>query len=129
MGCRLGYVRVMQAKGKQDRRRVTGKNRYVIKVMNSHREGGQVLLSARTKGCPKPFNWSIINLLYLFKPIIMQGRFKMECRLFTIGKGEVRQEQRQEQMQDTKRFEDRHPVAGPGLSGALGPLRRCGEGE
>ncbi len=41
-----------QGKGKQDRRRVTGKNRYVIKVMNSHREGGQ--------GCPKPFNWSII---------------------------------------------------------------------
>jgi hypothetical protein len=47
MGCRLGYVRVMQAKGKQDgdRRRVTGKNRYVIKVMNEHREGGQVLWS------------------------------------------------------------------------------------
>jgi hypothetical protein len=35
--------------------------------MNEHREGGQVLWSARTKGCPKPFNWSIINLtLYLF---------------------------------------------------------------
>jgi hypothetical protein len=51
----------MQAKGKQDRRRVTGKNRYVIKVMNEHREGGQVLWSARTKGCPKPFNWSIIG--------------------------------------------------------------------
>jgi hypothetical protein len=33
MGCRLGYVRVMQAKGKQDRRRVTGKNRYVLKVI------------------------------------------------------------------------------------------------
>ncbi len=32
-------------------------------------------------------------------------------------------------MQDTKRFEDRHPAAGPGLSGALGPLRRCGEEE
>ncbi len=32
-------------------------------------------------------------------------------------------------MQDTKRFEDRHPAAGSGLSGALGPLRRCGEGE
>ncbi len=30
-------------------------------------------------------------------------------------------------MQDTKRFEDRHPAAGPGLSGALGSLRRCGE--
>jgi hypothetical protein len=66
MGCRLGDVRVMQAKGKQDRRRVTGKNRYVIKVMNEHREGGQVLWSARTKGCPKPFNWSIINLLYIY---------------------------------------------------------------
>jgi hypothetical protein len=25
--------------------------------MNSNREGGQVLLFARTKGCPKPFNW------------------------------------------------------------------------
>jgi hypothetical protein len=32
-------------------------------------------------------------------------------------------------MQDTKRFEDRHPAAGPGLSGALGPLCRCGEEE
>ncbi len=32
-------------------------------------------------------------------------------------------------MQGTKRFEDRHPAAGPGLSGALGPLRRCGEEE
>jgi hypothetical protein len=33
-------------------------------------------------------------------------------------------------MQDTKRFEDRHPAAGPGLSGALeGSLRRCGEEE
>jgi hypothetical protein len=32
-------------------------------------------------------------------------------------------------MQDTKRFEDRHPTARPGLSGALGPLRRCGEEE
>ena len=30
-------------KGKQDKWRVKGKNRYVIKVMNSHREGGQVL--------------------------------------------------------------------------------------
>jgi hypothetical protein len=27
-------------------------------------------------------------------------------------------------MQDTKRFEDRHPAAGPGLSGALGSLRK-----
>ncbi len=32
-------------------------------------------------------------------------------------------------MQDTKRFKDRHPVAGPGLSGALGSLCRCGEEE
>ena len=32
-------------------------------------------------------------------------------------------------MQDTKRFEDRHPAAGPGLSGALGSLRRWGEEE
>ena len=62
----LGWARTGLPEGKQDRHRVRGKNRYVIKVMNSHREGGQVLLSARTKGCPKPFNWSIINLLYLF---------------------------------------------------------------
>jgi hypothetical protein len=32
-------------------------------------------------------------------------------------------------MQDTKRFEDRHPAAGPGLSGALGSLRKGGEEE
>ena len=33
-------------------------------------------------------------------------------------------------MQDTKRFEDGHPAAGTGLSGALeGSLRRCGEEE
>jgi hypothetical protein len=32
-------------------------------------------------------------------------------------------------MQDTKRFEDRHLAAGPGLSDALSPLRRCGEEE
>ncbi len=32
-------------------------------------------------------------------------------------------------MQDTKRFEDRHPAAGLGLSGALGSLRRWGEEE
>ncbi len=29
-------------------------------------------------------------------------------------------------MQDTKRFEDQHPAAGPGLSGALGSLRKGG---
>ncbi len=32
-------------------------------------------------------------------------------------------------MQDTKRFEDRHPAAGPGLSGALGSLRKGGQEE
>jgi hypothetical protein len=57
---RLAQRQVKQVKGKRE-------NRYVIKVMNEHREGGRVLWSARTKGCPKPFNWSIINLtLYLF---------------------------------------------------------------
>ena len=56
---RLAQRQARQVKGKRE-------NRYVIKVMNSHREGGQVLLSAGTKGCPKPFNWSIINLLYVF---------------------------------------------------------------
>ena len=30
-------------------------------------------------------------------------------------------------MQDTKRFEDQHPVVGPGLAGALGPLCKGGE--
>ncbi len=32
-------------------------------------------------------------------------------------------------MQDTKRFEDRHPAAGPGLSGALGSQCEGGEEE
>ena len=32
-------------------------------------------------------------------------------------------------MQDTKRFEDQHPAAGPGLSGALGSLRNGGVKE
>jgi hypothetical protein len=32
-------------------------------------------------------------------------------------------------MQDTKRFEDRHPAAGPGFSGALGSLCEGGEEE
>ena len=32
-------------------------------------------------------------------------------------------------MQDTKRFEDRHPGAGPGLSGALGSLCEGGKEE
>jgi hypothetical protein len=32
-------------------------------------------------------------------------------------------------MQDTKRFEDQYPAAGPGLAGALGSLRKGGEEE
>jgi hypothetical protein len=32
-------------------------------------------------------------------------------------------------MQDTKRFEDQHLTAGPGLSGALGSLRKGGVNE
>ncbi len=32
-------------------------------------------------------------------------------------------------MQDTKRFEDRHPAAGLRLAGALGSLRKGGEEE
>ncbi len=32
-------------------------------------------------------------------------------------------------MQDTKRFEDRHPAVWPGLSGALGSLRKGGQEE
>jgi hypothetical protein len=32
-------------------------------------------------------------------------------------------------MQDTKRFEDQHPAAGPELSGALGSLRKGGVKE
>jgi hypothetical protein len=58
----------------------------VIKVMKSNREGGQFLWSARTKGCPKPFNWSIIKLYYIILPyqLSVQGRFKMEYRLFII---------------------------------------------
>ena len=30
---------------------------------------------------------------------------------------------------NTKRFKTQHPAARPGLSGALGSLRRCGEEE
>ncbi len=56
----------------------------MIKVMNEHREGGQVFWSARTKGCPEPFNWSIINVFYIYSNLSMQGRFKMEYRLLTI---------------------------------------------
>jgi hypothetical protein len=52
--------------------------------MNEHREGGQVFWSARTKGCPEPFKWSIINVLYIYSNLSMQGRFKMEYRLLTI---------------------------------------------
>jgi hypothetical protein len=58
---RLAQRKARQVKGKRE-------NRYVIKVMNEHREGGQVLWSARTKGCLEPFNWSIIiiNLNYIY---------------------------------------------------------------
>ncbi len=54
---RLAQRQARQVKGKREKR-------YVFKVMNEHREGRQVFWSARTKGCPEPFNWSIINLLY-----------------------------------------------------------------
>jgi hypothetical protein len=40
-----------------------------------------------------------------------------------IGKRNARREE------TTKRFEDQHPAAGPGLSGALGSLRKGGEEE
>jgi hypothetical protein len=53
-------------KRQEQERKSNRENRYVIKVMKSNRGGGQVLLSAGTKGCPKPFNWSIINLLYIY---------------------------------------------------------------
>ncbi len=33
---------------------------------------------------PKPFNWSLINVLYIYSNLSMQGRFKMEYRLLTI---------------------------------------------
>ncbi len=62
-------ARVRKSRASQGQARQTKSNRenwYVIKVMKSNREGGQVLWSARTKGCPKPFNWSIINLLYIY---------------------------------------------------------------
>ena len=42
---RLAQRKARQVKGKRE-------NRYVIKVMNEHRKGGQVFWSARTKGCP-----------------------------------------------------------------------------
>jgi hypothetical protein len=74
-------ARVRKTKASQGLARQTKsnrENRYVIKVMNEHREGGQVFWSARTKGCPKPFNWSIINVLYIYSNLSMQGRFKME---------------------------------------------------
>ena len=58
---RLAQRQARQVKGKRE-------NRYVIKVMNEHREGGQVFWSARTKGCPEPFNWSIIKLYYFILP-------------------------------------------------------------
>ncbi len=50
--------------GKQDKRRAKSKkkNRYVIKVMNEHREGEQFLKFARTKakGCSPPFHWLVL---------------------------------------------------------------------
>jgi hypothetical protein len=80
-------VRISKTKTCQGQARQTKsnrENRYVIKVTNEHREGGQVFWSARTKGCPEPFNWSIINVLYVYSNLSMQGRFKMEHRLLTI---------------------------------------------
>ncbi len=68
---RLAQRQARQVKGKRE-------NRYVIKVMNEHRKGGQVLWSARAKSCLKPFNWSIINVIYIYSNLSMQGRFKME---------------------------------------------------
>jgi hypothetical protein len=41
---------------------------------------------------------------------------------------EAMQEAKNDSEYDPRR-NDRHPAAGPGLSGALGPLRRCGEEE
>jgi hypothetical protein len=50
---RLAQRQARQAKSKR-------KNRYVIKVMSSNREEGQVFWSVRAKGCPKPFHWPLI---------------------------------------------------------------------
>ena len=60
--CGRGETRVSQAKPRQAR---VKESRYVIKVMNEHREGKQFLRFARTKGCSPPFNWLVlvINLI------------------------------------------------------------------
>jgi hypothetical protein len=55
--CGRGETRVSQAKPRQAR---VKESRYVIKVMNEHREGEQVLWATRTKGCSTPFNWLVI---------------------------------------------------------------------
>ena len=65
-GARVGVGKHRLALGLARQAQSKRENRYVIKVMNSHREGGQVFWSARTKGCPEHFNWSIINLLYIY---------------------------------------------------------------
>ncbi len=59
----------------------------MIKVMKDKNRGGDTFPRfARTKeqGSTEPFNWSIINLSIFILTYQMQGRFKMEYRLFTI---------------------------------------------
>ncbi len=53
---------------REEKRREEKRREEKINVMNEHRhrEEGQVLWSARTKGCLKPFNWSIINVIYIY---------------------------------------------------------------
>jgi hypothetical protein len=70
-GYRPARRQARQAKGKRE-------NRYVLKVMRFKQGGGTA------EGCSKPFHRAIISYTILFYPIIMQGRFKMEYRLFTI---------------------------------------------
>jgi hypothetical protein len=78
----------------------------VIKVMNEHREGGQVFGSAMTKGCPEPFNWSIINVLYIiYSNLSMQGRFKMEYRLLTIVRYNYRDYNKKQQNDERRTAE------------------------
>ncbi len=81
-GARVGERRLARRQARQAKSKK--ENRYVIKVMNEQMEGGQVLWSARTKGCLKSFNWSIINVLYIYSNLSMQGRFEMEYRLLNI---------------------------------------------
>ncbi len=50
-GARVGELRLARRQARQAKSKSKRENRYVIKVMKSNREGGQVLLSARTKGC------------------------------------------------------------------------------